>query len=307
MKEFLSSISYPSLKEDGTILVNPEISLEPLTPEHFSQMWSSIQENQTFLAKFLPWARVVTKDSFAQHLERSEELFRKNTVRNYAIRVNNSSFKKEIVGSISLKDITFLVGDNSPGNASLGYYLFEKATGRNFMHEAAQALCAITYTHDNIQRFSIIVDKENTASRNVALKLNAKFEGELRKYHGKSHLLYSYVLPDDFIQQNELINERLTLSEGLTIQPFDLELNVEELAEVTKQARENLNHAEAHSAVSRLVEQSKARAIEEFSAKGKEVVEEVLSLNDEVDFDDQQTAAQTQYSTDENTTEQEQK
>ncbi|RIY37922.1 GNAT family N-acetyltransferase [Psittacicella gerlachiana] len=274
MREFLTSISYPSLNEDGSILVSPELSLEPIKVDHVKEMWPQVKESQEHLARFLPWAENASKESLTQYFAKCEEDFVANTNRVYAIRVNNHLFKKQVVGCISLK-LNF-VGKNYPGNAELGYYLFQDATGHNFTHEAVQALCTVTYTHDNVQRFEIKVRVENTASRNVALKLNAKFEGELRNYFGQDYCLYSYVLPDDFIQQNQLINDRLVEGEGLAIAPFSIEnleeVNVEELAEATRQATNNLNQAEAQNMVSRIVAQQNASVTnnEEFEIEAEQ-------------------------------------
>ncbi|RIY32734.1 hypothetical protein CJP74_03775 [Psittacicella melopsittaci] len=255
MKEFLSSISYPALRENGEILVSPTLTLEPITLEHAKQMWPKVKENLEFFAKFLPWARNTNKELFSQYIEKCEANYRNGSERVYAIRANVDKFKNAIVGCISLQ-LKFAPGVKV-GNAELGYYLFEEATGRNFIHESAQALCAITYTHDNVQRFAIYIDKENTSSRNVAVKLNAKFEGELRNYFGRTYCLYSYVLPDDFIQQNQLINDRLSEgNSGLTIEPFALEGGeFEELAQASRQATDNLNQAQAKQSAERILAQ----------------------------------------------------
>lgn len=221
MRKILTSVSYPTVLEDGVILASPEITLEPAAPSHIKEVYPLIDRNREFLSQFLPWAATTTKENLTSFIESSVNDFINERARVYYIRVTNSILKKQIVGCVSLNS---LHKNPKPGRADLGYYLFSEFTGNGYMHEAVQALCAVTYTHDQVERFEIRPRKDNAASRNVALKLNAKYEGELRNVHGHDCILYAYILPDDFIQQNSYINRTLCeeQGQGLSIEPFDI-------------------------------------------------------------------------------------
>ncbi|MFC6276733.1 GNAT family N-acetyltransferase [Psittacicella hinzii] len=274
MKEFLTSVSYPFLREDGVILVSQEMSLEPLGNEHLKPMWTQVEKNRDHLGQFLFWAKKCNKDEFCQYIETAAANFTANRERHYAIVLSNKEYKHQIIGSVSL---VFDQLNISPGVANLGYYLFQEFCGKGYMHEALQALCAITYTNDLVERFELRIHQQNLASKNVALKLNAKYEGELRNFHGHTYYQFAYVLPDDFIQQNQFINDKLANPNDVEIAPFDLQFSQEHHLKTLKGATEEIaviKELQAISATNNLLQAKQERNLQEANASLQHYLEQ---------------------------------
>lgn len=84
--------------------------------------------------------------------------------------------------------------------ANLGYWLRTSATGKGFATEATLGLANFAFSSVGIRRLEIIMATHNPASRQVAIKAGAEFEGTLRsriELHGKMHDAYLYSLISD--------------------------------------------------------------------------------------------------------------
>lgn len=86
--------------------------------------------------------------------------------------------------------------------ANLGYWVRSDRTGEGIATQAVQLLAKFGFQTLGLQRIEIVVGEENWASRRVAEKAGAHFEGVLRKRIavGNRHIdaaMYS-LIPDDF-------------------------------------------------------------------------------------------------------------
>ena len=81
--------------------------------------------------------------------------------------------------------------------ANLGYWLRTSATGQGFATEATLGLAQFAFQEADIERLEIIMAVTNSASRQVAIKAGATFEGILKhrlQLHGDMHDAYLYSL-----------------------------------------------------------------------------------------------------------------
>ena len=86
--------------------------------------------------------------------------------------------------------------DDHP-TANLGYWIRTGMTGQGIATEATLGLADFAFRHVGLLRLEIIMSVKNTASRKVAIKTGAEFEGTLRNrllLHGQCHDAYLYSL-----------------------------------------------------------------------------------------------------------------
>ena len=100
-------------------------------------------------------------------------------------------------------DLTFLGGcglglsGNDRLRANLGYWIRTSATGTGIATRAARLLAQYGFKHLSLQRIEILMATHNPASRKVAEKTGAIFEGVLRnrlEIHNLIYDTYSYSL-----------------------------------------------------------------------------------------------------------------
>ena len=86
--------------------------------------------------------------------------------------------------------------------ANLGYWIRATALGRGVATEATSALAEFAFKYARIRRIEIIMSVENEASRRVAEKAGATYEGRLRNrlyLHGKTHDAHCFSLIPDSV------------------------------------------------------------------------------------------------------------
>ncbi len=102
--------------------------------------------------------------------------------------------KQHFVGGCGLSRI-----DDHPV-VNLGYWLRSSATGKGIATEATLGLAGFALTQLDFERVEIIMSVANTASKRVAERAGATFEGRLRsrlRLHGKPHDAFLYSLTRD--------------------------------------------------------------------------------------------------------------
>jgi len=67
------------------------------------------------------------------------------------------------------------------GTAGLGFWVRTSATGRGVATAAARAVADAGFAHLGLNRIELLIAVDNAASRRVAEKLGATYEGTLRK------------------------------------------------------------------------------------------------------------------------------
>jgi ribosomal-protein-serine acetyltransferase len=81
--------------------------------------------------------------------------------------------------------------------ANLGYWIATAATGRGAASRAVVLLARYGFEHRDLERVEISMSVENDASRRVAEKAGATYEGTRRKMlrlHGRQHDAHTYSL-----------------------------------------------------------------------------------------------------------------
>lgn len=130
-----------------------------------------IKTNTQFLRKWLGFAwKKNTFDKSYQKCCKSSQLWKKLKEADYNIFLKNG----ELIGQINMKNI-----DYKTASSEIGYYMGEKYTGKGYMTEAVFALESEFFKR-GINRIQICVDKDNTASINVAKRCGYKLEGIIR-------------------------------------------------------------------------------------------------------------------------------
>jgi RimJ/RimL family protein N-acetyltransferase len=101
----------------------------------------------------------------------------------------------DIVGSAGLNAI-----DEANGRANLGYWLRTDRAGHGYATRATVLLANYGMATVGLHRVEIVMSVENEASRAVARRSGAAYEGVLRNrllLHGRLHDAHSYSLIPD--------------------------------------------------------------------------------------------------------------
>lgn len=80
---------------------------------------------------------------------------------------------------------------------NLGYWIRSSAVGKGYATEATQALVKFGFEHLHLIRIEIIMSVHNIASKRVAERAGAVFEGTMKNrllLHGKAHDAHLYAL-----------------------------------------------------------------------------------------------------------------
>ena len=135
----------------------------------YAIMWYKlIEENKPFLTRFLEhFADITTPEQEYEYFLSSDKACTDMTKMSYALWTREG----DLIGSCDTPELDF-----KRQEAEIGYLLAEKYTGHGYMTEAVKAL------EDNLfkrgfHRLTIIMDSENKASENVAIRRGFKKEG----------------------------------------------------------------------------------------------------------------------------------
>lgn len=213
MQETLTSISYP-YRDHDKILVNPAMSIEPLTSALARDLYQQIEADRSFLQQWLPNFASLTQ---AQLLQEVEAINLKRTDHAiYAIRVNH-----KIVGC--LESFPHNQQRFNPEHACyfVNFYLFSHEQGKGYLREALSSFTALLYTESQVSRFEFHVHQDNVRTLNLLHSIGAQQEGVLRNLHGcNDYLLYSYVLPEDYLANNNVMVEEIDATDDSEQMPI---------------------------------------------------------------------------------------
>lgn len=109
----------------------------------------------------------------------------------YSFAIYDSPAHNRLLGGCGLNRI-----DEHPV-MNLGYWVRTSELGSGIAPEATRALANFAFEHLNVARIEIVMSVRNDASRRVAEKVGAAYEGKLANrlaIHGKLHDAYMYSL-----------------------------------------------------------------------------------------------------------------
>mgnify|MGYP001364207316 CR=1 FL=1 len=152
-------------------------------------LYSAARESINDVYKFLPWCHpnyeIIETRQWLTHVNPDWKQNRAN-----AFAITNKADGK-FLGGIGLSRI-----DEHPV-ANLGYWVRSSAVGDGVATESVMGLARFGFTHLHLIRIEIIMSTENAASKKVAEKSGAKYEGILRNrllLHGRCHDAHCYSL-----------------------------------------------------------------------------------------------------------------
>jgi ribosomal-protein-serine acetyltransferase len=150
--------------------------LEKLSLSHVELIFNAIDQNRTFLRKWLPFVDFTRKLGDTERFVRSViEKVSSNRDEVYVIW-----YKHEFAGLIGFKDI-----DHVNDKIEIGYWLIEKMTGKGIATAAARKMVNLAFRNMEMNRVVIRCGVGNTKSSAIPRRLGFSFEGIER--NGERH------------------------------------------------------------------------------------------------------------------------
>lgn len=200
MAEVLTSILYP-FKENHDVKVSPTMELCLLNDSLVRELTKKMEKEQAYLDTYMPGFVAKAVTSYYQQVENYKQQKRDHAV--YALRAN-----KELIGAIAIEPYELLAIETKSKTAFVTFFLFEAYQRQGHMLNALRALLSIYFNDDAVGRFEFHIHQQNYRSMQLITELGGQFECGLRNAYGNNQYnLYSFVLPDDLIKQNQKVSE----------------------------------------------------------------------------------------------------
>jgi ribosomal-protein-serine acetyltransferase len=170
-------------------LTDGVITLRSLTAADAQPMVAAVRSSLAELTRFMPWAT-------ADYGEAAALAWIRGDLEPDSIRYLILGSDGELAGTCGLN-----LFNRVNRYANLGYWLRSDRTGRGWATRATRLLARHGLTSVGLERVEILMAVENEASRRVAERVGATFEGTLRHrllLRGQYHdaYLYSLIRPD---------------------------------------------------------------------------------------------------------------
>ena len=155
-------------------------------------IWKAARESLTELEPWMPWAhRNYAIEETRSWLAVQLQAFHQRTTFEFAITTDDG----EYLGGCGLNQI-----DVMNQRANLGYWVRSSATGKGVATAATQLTRDWGFANTDLDRLEVLIAVGNAASRRVAEKSGAVYEGILRSrllVHGTRHdaAMYAFVRP----------------------------------------------------------------------------------------------------------------
>jgi RimJ/RimL family protein N-acetyltransferase len=166
------------------------IRIRPYRLDDAPEIWRAVRESLTELEPWMPWAhRGYSVDESRSWLATQVQAFQQRTTFEFAITTADGGY----LGGCGLNQI-----DALNRRANLGYWVRSLATGKGVATEATRLTRDWGFAHTDLERLEVLVAVGNLASRRVAEKAGAVYEGILRRrliVHGTRHdaALYAFL------------------------------------------------------------------------------------------------------------------
>lgn len=152
-------------------LLPDEIHVRVLRLQEAEEFLAAVHESVDAVGKWLPWCTPEYSLAMAEEwIHYCRHCFQTGEMYEFGIFQSG-----KFVGGLGLNQI-----DRQNLGANLGYWVRSSAHGRGIMTHAARRVAEWALTEAGFQRLGILAATENVASRRLAEKIGATYEGTLR-------------------------------------------------------------------------------------------------------------------------------
>lgn len=149
-----------------------DLMLRRYRPDHGAQIAEAVRESGRHLSRYETWAHpAFSEEEGRGHAAWWEGVWEAGSGRYFGIWRGD-----RYLGSAGLNEINL-----DHRTAGLGYWVRTSETGQGVATAAARAVVESGFEALGLQRIEVMAAVDNAASRRVAEKLGAEFEGTLRK------------------------------------------------------------------------------------------------------------------------------
>jgi RimJ/RimL family protein N-acetyltransferase len=166
------------------------IRIRPYRLDDAPAIWAAARESLAELQPWMPWCHPeYSIEESRSWLAVQVQAFQQRTTFEFAITTGDGAY----LGGCGLNQI-----DALNQRANLGYWVRSSATGKGVATAAARLTRDWGFEHTDLVRIEVLVAVGNIASRRVAEKSGAVYEGTLRSrlmVHGTRHdaAMYAFI------------------------------------------------------------------------------------------------------------------
>jgi ribosomal-protein-serine acetyltransferase len=150
--------------DEDLILHQPQIDFA-------AELFALVDENRTYLEKWLPWVRATKTVEDSRTFLKSAIQFSRGGQQFHTLIIHQG----KIVGLVGFNSI-----QKKHQKGEIGYWLAENRQGKGIVTKAAKRLIDYGFKHLNLNKIIIRMSTQNRNSKCVAQRLNFTYEGTLR-------------------------------------------------------------------------------------------------------------------------------
>lgn len=155
-----------------SIIVDSEISLEPVSYEHMYELFNLVETSRQSLREWLPWVDMVTNlEEERQYINYYQSRFAKEGALTTTIKYCN-----QVAGVISLNYI-----DRKRQATAIGYWLGDEFRRLGVMGRSCKAIVTYCFMTLGLHKVKIFCATKNYASQRIPLRLGFTKEGCIRE------------------------------------------------------------------------------------------------------------------------------
>lgn len=168
------------------------VRIRPYLVDDAPDVWAAVRESMAELQPWAPWCHpAYAIDETRLWLAEQVRAFQTRTAFTFAITSDDGAY----LGGCGVNQI-----DSLNQRANLGYWVRTSATKRGVATTAARLLRDWAFANTDVVRLEVLVAVGNSASRTVAERAGAAYEGTLRSrliVHGTRHdaVMYAFIRP----------------------------------------------------------------------------------------------------------------
>ncbi len=169
----MSGIENPILLDLPMPIITPRLKIVMADPKYAAQLLQAKEESMDVLRPWMIWAKdgAGTLDEQREMLIRAQARF----ILREDLMMLALTHDDEFVVATGIHKFNWRVP-----RAMIGYWAKKSAHGKGYVTEATNALLRYGFGHIGLRKIEVYMDSENTASENVAKRLNMTKEYESR-------------------------------------------------------------------------------------------------------------------------------